>query len=1028
MLSVRPDELDTERFQALVRDGRQALGTGDAARASELLAAALALWRGPPLAEVSFEEFAQAEIRRLEELRLLALESRIDADLQLGATRELIGELELLLTRHPAREHFARQLMLALYRSGRQAEALEVYQRTRAHLASEVGLEPGPGLKAVQAQILEQAPAIEMSRRGGRESASGRPGAGESATIVIVAIAGSMPRRGESGRGDEEVSGLDELLGRVWPTGVPITEWAGGLLAVFAAPQEALDAALEARAAAATARWHGGAAVRLRIGVHTGQLRINGGDYWGEDVHYAARLADAAHGGQILVSCVTAALTPGASLVDLGEHRLNDFAIPRHLFSLGAGPHPLPRTGDPLRSNLPRAHGTLIGREHERAELLAALRSDETRLVTITGPGGSGKTRLALAVAEEMVDVLADGAFFVGLAQVSEPDAVAATIAGSLGIHPPAGDAPGDAIGLALSDRQLLLMLDNFEHLLGAASLITRLLADAPQLRVLVTSQAPLRVHGERVLALGPLEVPQTNDQAAVAVAPASRLLLERARAAGPGFELTADNADSLARLCQALGGWPLALELAAARLTLLSARELVARLDQGIEVIGRGPRDLPARQRGLRAALDWSHGLLDGDQSRLLRRLSTFAGPVSLERIEQICGGGADLLESLSQLVDLSLVTRAGDGRFVLHSAVRSYARERLVMAGEDQELTRRHGEVFADVVEAWGSSFLLDVGDVWSAVLREEADIGQALSWAAATDEECFARLAGGAAMPLLFAAKLSPWNELIERALARGGVSGKPRAWLWLAASLAAFQREDVELARGRLAHTVAAAEQAGDPWLACLIWTCSILFHVLAGASDGVRESYARLSERVATLPDRALGRLVDGLEPYVLGYCEGRHAEAGALWSALIADPTRTDFAGWTALYCWPDCPLLAGDYALALDGFRAALRGARERAQAPTVAYQLEGIAIALSGLGRHHEALEACGWVASVRQTAGPAVNPWYKELLSAALARSRAALGAPLASAAYARGRALTLDKAVNAALEIDQTGGRE
>ena len=653
---------------------------------------------------------------------------------------------------------------------------------------------------------------------------------------------------------------------------------------------------------------------------------------------------------------------------------------------------------------------------------LAALRTGESRLLTITGPGGAGKTRLALAVAKSIVDVLADGAFFVALAQVSEPGAVADAIAAPLGVHLQAGGEPVHAIGRALADRQLLLVLDNFEHLLDAAPLITGLLAAAPQLRVLVTSQAPLRVRGEQVLALGPLQVPQNSDQASVAAAAAGRLLLERARETDSTFELTADNAESLARLCRALGGLPLAIELAAARLTLLSPDELLARLDQGIDAVGHGPRDLPARQRGLRAALDWTHGLLGEHQARLLRRLGVFAGPVSLERIERVCGAGGELLGALAQLVDLSLVTRVGDGRFLLHAAVRDYAREKLTAAAEGQELARRHGEAFAEASGGWGSRFLFDVGAVQSAVLREEADIGQALRWAAGADQECFARLVGGASMSLHIVARLVPWSEMIEQALTRDGVSGKPRTWLLLAASLVAFERGDQQLARARLASTLAAAEQATDPRLACLMRTCSIIFQILSGTTDGIRDEYTRLSERVAELRDRELTVLVEGLEPYVLGYCEGRHTEAGAIWAALIADRARTDFAGWTALYCWPDCPLLDGDYPAALDGFRAALRSARERGQSPTVAYQLEGMSMALSGLGRHDEALEAAGWADAVRQTAGPTRNSWYKEMLDQALRHSRAALDAPHASAAYTRGRALTLDAAVNAALALE------
>jgi predicted ATPase/DNA-binding SARP family transcriptional activator len=1023
-LSVPANELDSHHFAALVQAGRSALAVGEAASAREQLVAAIALWRGPALAEVRFEDFAQAEIRRLEELRLLALEGRIDADLQLGADAGLIGELGALFELHPTREHMAAQLMLALYRSGRQAEALDIYRRTRAYLTDQLGLEPGSELRGLQAQILRQAPGIDSNPAQARWSRLKAPIPGDAVTIVIVAVDDAPLRHQAPGEPHRAVvTEVKELLRAAWArrAAVQVGEQGDGLLGVFRSPQDALAAALDARDAAAAIEWPSGAQPRLRIAVHSGHVRISAGEYWGEDIHYAARVADAARGGQILVSGSTAALLPDAGLVDLGEHRLNDFAMPRHLFGLEGAPQLAPRTIDPLRSNLPSALGGLIGRDRERAELEAALSSGTSRLITITGPGGSGKTRLALTVAETLVEILADGAFLVALAQVREPSAVAAEIASALGIQLHAEAESASAIGLALSDRRILLVIDNFEHLLTAAPLIGDLLAAAPQLRVMVTSQAPLRIGGERVLKLGPLEVPHADDRASVASAAASRLLLERAQQADPGFGLTDANAASLARLCRALGGVPLAIELAAARLSLLSADELLVRLDDGFEALGRGPQDLPPRQRGLRAALDWTHSLLSNGEARLLRQLGVFAGPVSLERVEYVCDGEIDVLESLTRLLDLSLIARTGDGRLVLHASVRTYAREKLADAREGPELARRHGAAFADAAERWGSRFLFDLGTVQAAVHQEAGDIEQALSWAATADEQCFARLTGGASMPLLWAARLPPWSELIEEALERHSLSGRPRAWLLLAASLAAFVRADVELARARLISTLATADQIGDPRFACLMRTCSLIFQVLTGATDGVRDAYSLLSDRVALLRDDEFAMLVDGLEPYVLAYGERRHAEAGQIWAALITDRLRTDFAATTAQFCWPDCKLLAADYAAALGGFQVALKGARERAQTTTVAYQLEGIVMSLSGLARHQEALEAAGWSDSVRQTAGPAVNTWYKDALDEALSRSRAALEADDARTAYRRGRALTLDAAVNAGLAV-------
>jgi predicted ATPase/DNA-binding SARP family transcriptional activator len=1022
MMAVGPSDLDASCFEDLVRDGLEYLGAGRAAQARDRLRAALDLWRGPALAEMRFEEFAQGEISRLEEMRLVAIEARIDADLQVGPGGDLIGELAALLVQHPARERTAGQLMLALYRSGRQAEALDVYQRTRIYLREELGLDPGHALRALEAQILEQAPALSEPASAGDGTPPKRAAVGAAVPMVVAPI--DEPAR-ENGEGEYACGDLRpqvwELLGRLWAPidGAWIAEWGNGLLGLFPSAGAGVASALAAARLPGTADWPHASEVSLRLGVHTGQLRISGGVYWGEDVQYATRVAGAAHGGQVLVSGVTAGLVTGSPLVDLGEHRLSDFPVPRRLFAVGEGPHRPPRTSDPLRSNLPSVHGPLIGRDAELAELVATLRTGRHRLLTITGPGGSGKTSLALAVADAMVDDLADGAFLVELAQVNSPGAVASAIAAALGIPLQGRSDPGLVIANAVSDRKVLLVLDNFEHLLGAAPLIAGLVVRARQLRVMVTSQAPMRVRGEKVLALRPLDVPDRDDEESVAATSAGRLLIERAREADPAFAMTPGNASSVARLCRALGGLPLAIELAAARLTLLSPLELLGRMQDGIEALGRGSRDLPERQRGLRAALNWTHRLLTDDEVRLLRGLGVFTGPVSLERIERVCGGDLDLLEALARLVDLSFVVRAGDGRFLLHAGVRDYAREKLAAAVEGAELARRHGLAFAEAAEKWGNRLLFNAGEVQAAVFREEADVGAALTWAAETDPQSFALLAGGVSMSMLFVARLPPWADAIEQALAGPDIPPGPKAWLLLAASLIAFQRQDMHLARTRLASTVATAAETADERLICLMRACSILFLVLSGAYDGVRDQHSLLSERVAKLGHRDLLLLVAGLEPYVLAYCEGRYAEAGALWAGLIADPTRTDFAAWTAPFCWPDCTLLTGAYRTALDGYRAGLRSARERGQSPTMAYQLEGISMSLSGLGRHDEAMEAAGWAASVRQSAGPALNSWYRDKFADSVRRSRDVLGTHLAGAAYARGRALTLDGAVTAAL---------
>lgn len=851
-------------------------------------------------------------------------------------------------------------------------------------------------------------------------------------TLVFTDIEGStrlLQAHGE--RYGDILARHNELLRTVWARhrGVDVGAAGDALFAVFPAPRPALQAARDAQRELEGEPWPDGVAVRVRIGVHTGEPRIQGGTYWGEDVHYAARVCDAGHGGQVVVSAATASLVPDAELLDLGEHRVKDFPIPRRLYQLGGGRHPPLRTLDPLRSNLPSSPGALVGRDAQRAELVALLGPRGCRLVTITGAGGTGKTRLALAVAEAMLGELADGAFLVGLADVTTPEGALTEIATHVGIRvSPGADAVSSLAG-ALADRRLLLVLDNFEHLLAAGPLVSTLLAAAPGLRVLVTSQAPLRLAGERVCALGPLETSRADDAASLERSPAGRLLLDRARGAHPGFTLSAANAGALARLCRALDGMPLALELAAARLAVLSPEDLLSRLERGLDALGRGWRDLPARQRGLRAALEWTTGLLDEDAATLLRRLGAFAGPASLQRIERICvDDGADALEPLARLVDLSLVRHAGDGRFALHAAVRAYAREQLAERDESEAMARRHAVAFAEAADDWGRRYLLDVAAVQAVVVAEEPDIAEALSWAAREDDACFARLAGGAALALMFAARLGDWRERIEEVRARGTVSGEAGVWLALASALAALLGEDVEFAMIEIAGAVAAADELGDRRLACLMRTCSIVMQFLTDAVDDVDARYAELRRGVAALGDADLVALVDGLAPYVLAYCGDQWqpalvVEAEPMMLALLQARTRTDFPAHIAGYYWPDCLVAKGEFASALGAYAAALATARERTDPLGIAYQLEGIAIALAHVGRHAEAFEAFGWSDSARQASGRIVDESWKVLLGGALERARAGLDERGAEAAYARGRAMSLDAAVSAALALDQ-----
>ena len=558
--------------------------------------------------------------------------------------------------------------------------------------------------------------------------------------------------------------------------GVEVSTEGDAFFVAFSSASRAVAATAAGQAALAAHAWPHGEPVLVRMGVHTGEPRIREGDYWGPDVHYAARVASAARGGQVLVSAATAALASGAELTSLGRHRLKDFPQPRELFALGPGPHPAPRTLDPLRTNLPSASTPLVGRDDEVDEVVSLLLGD-ARLVTVVGAGGTGKTRLALAVADRLLDELADGVFLVELAELDDVRRRSAgAIASVVG-------TTADLLAGTLSGRELLLVLDNFEHVLGAAPLLAELLGAAPRLRILVTSQAPLRLAEEHAYAL-----------AGLAEAPAAALLIARAKRASRDFAVDESGAAAVAALCRELDGSPLAIELAAARLALLSPEELLERLRRSPDALGTGGRNLPERQRGLRAAMQWSYGLLDPQAASLFRRIGHFAGEATLERIEQVCDEGIDdVLESLAQLVDTSLVRRTRDGRFEVASALRTYSRELLEASGERDALCRRHAEaVVAEWLPLVIERPMVAYRETYGPIVAEQSDLAVLLDWSARSDAELFSQLIACTYSPLyqvsLGTERMERWRESIEQAAATGPATGRVRTNLRVAAAIA------------------------------------------------------------------------------------------------------------------------------------------------------------------------------------------------------------------------------------------------
>jgi predicted ATPase/class 3 adenylate cyclase len=456
----------------------------------------------------------------------------------------------------------------------------------------------------------------------------------------------------------------------------------------FSRAGDAVRAAVAAQRSLGACAWPGGVAVRVRMGLHTGEPRVAGRDYVGIDVHCAARICSAAHGGQVVVSESTERLLAGEAidgvgLRDLGEHRLKDLSRPLRLHQVVADG--LTAEFAPLRTLEPRGGPeswapptALFGREADLETLTALVRERANRLVTLVGPGGVGKTRLAIEATRRVRGDYADGAGFVALAAISDHRDLAPAVARALSAPVRDGEAAQAAVVRFLFGRHLLLVLDNFEHLLDGAPLVGDLIAACPQLMVLVSSREPTRLAAERLYPVRPLEVPDASASAA-ALEPtrygAVAMFCDRARARDPAFVLDESNARPVGAICRRLDGLPLALELAAARCGLLSVEELARRLDHALAVLVAGARDAPERQRTLRATIDWSYNLLTSEERGAFARMAVFAGGATVAAAEAVTGASLDTLDSL---VAKQLLSR-GDERLLMLETVREYALERL-------------------------------------------------------------------------------------------------------------------------------------------------------------------------------------------------------------------------------------------------------------------------------------------------------------------------------------------------------------
>jgi predicted ATPase/class 3 adenylate cyclase len=797
--------------------------------------------------------------------------------------------------------------------------------------------------------------------------------------------------------------------------------------AYFENARNALDAAVEAQQELARAPWPNARSdMKVRMGLHTGWIERRDLGYVGVEVHRAARVGAAANGGQVLVTRSTQALVGSdVALEFVGEHRLKDFPTPEPLFHLvvdgrRAEEFARLRTAVARPTNLREDLRPFIGRDPELDRLQELLRSD-TRLVTVVGPGGAGKTRLALAAARLMLDEMPGGAFIAPLGSVADPAAILGAIVTALGLSGANGD-PRDRVVAWARDRASLVVLDNFEQLLSAAPLVSDLVSGAPELRLLVTSQAALNVGGEVVMTLDGLELDDAAD-----------LFTERALAVRPSWEPRAEDRETIARICRHVGCLPLAIELAAARASVLNPGELLARLERSSEVLSGGSRDTPARQRGLRAAFEWTHGLLQPEQRVLFRRLGVFSGPVSLDTIEAVCELTDDeqlisVLDALEGLIAFSLVARderAGHGiGFTMPQALRDFARAELEAGGEEQVIGRRHAEHLAAVASEVRIWFSADP-QARVRVLALDDEIRPALAWAATHDFELYRRLVSELALGLvLYRGQIREVLEHTSRACAELEAPADEveawlsycRAWALLASGqtrqaasviepVVAFYRARQDARHLGLALNMAAWTPPGGDFVRAVELSRESL-ELLRGAGDQL-------------LTNRGLVGLIQNLVQ--LGALE----EADHLLSQAEAsiEDRESELANRIATLRG-DAALTKGELATALRHFVASLELAARRGDGLQMINDSKSVAQVLALSGHPEAALEASGAAAAIADESGHAIV--FPDVEAAILA-AEDAVGAA-STELVARGRNLPPGQRVPRVLALGRLSARD
>ena len=830
--------------------------------------------------------------------------------------------------------------------------------------------------------------------------------------------------------------------------GVEVGTEGDSFFAVFPTAPAAAAAAADVQRSLAAEPWPDGMEVRVRIGLHTGEASLSAKTYVGLHVHRASRIASVGHGGQVLLSDATKSLVSdslpdGVSLRDLGEHRLKDLEHPERLWQLVIeglqSDFPAVSSLDATPNNLPTRLTTFLGRDAE-IEAIGLLLADH-RLLTLTGPGGTGKTRLSLEVAGRWMRHYPDGVWFVELATITDPDLVPSTIAQALSLAERGGLTLIERVIDHLGAKRVLLVLDNFEQVLGAGTSVNELLAACPNLAILTSSRSALQVSGEQEYPVPPLGLPdpanlpplsQLSQYEAVA------LFIERARAVRPGFEVTNENAPAVAEICVRLDGLPLAIELAAARIRVLTPQAMLGRLGDRLGLLSAGARDLPARQQTLRGAIAWSHDMLEEDDRELFARLSVFVGGAGLDEIESVCSGeGGDTLDGLSSLTEKSLVRQAegveGEARFTMLETIREFAIEQAKERGQWDALRERHARTFAALahvasgqVMGKGSRTPLDRLDL------EHDNLRAALAWSMEHDTESALRLCHDLWRFWQRRGHLAEGLERAEAALALPDAAAHPeaRADALSAAAGLAYWRADTERARAHYAAEIEARAALGDrPGLAEANYGISFTYAVLdlsnpETAEQSMHYITAALEIYQELGDDAGLGRCEWALANVLWGTRNTSEARVRALHALELFEAAGDQFmigwASYTAGLAELTADQEAGGSAESREAgrrrFEQAIRTFREAGDLSGYTLVLDALAVLAYRDGDRKRAARLTGVVSQLEQSSGTALNPWNRGVLEFDPDELRAD---PALAEDLAIGAAMTADEAVAYAL---------